>query len=186
MRKLCAVLLVVCLAACSHHIEPAPVKPVTFSGPAYQLDVAKITVIEDFDRSDTSRSYALAREIYKWVEARLAAAGSDKILEVHVTDASIAKKSLPKQKTGITGLFTKEQTEELSGRLAVDLKLYSPEKTLPIAFAQVSAELSRTVREDASLEDRKAVHRKIVAEIMKEVDGMLDEKIRTYFSKYLR
>ncbi len=126
------------------------------------------------DSTDQNASYGLGKEMHKWADARLSAGGTTNTLEVRITDAAITKKALAKQKTGIEGFFTKEQTEELSGRLAVDLKLYSPERTLPVAFSQVSAELSRTVREDASLEERKAIHRQIVSEIMQEVDKMLD------------
>ncbi len=185
MKKIVFLMLALTLAACTTHHVPPPPKPLSYTGQNYRLNVGKITVFDDYDSSDQNISYALGKEMHKWSQARLSAQGADKSMEVHITEAGIAKKVLPKQKSGVEGFFTKEQTEELSGRLAVDLKLYSPEKTLPVAFAQASVELSRTVREDASLEDRKAIHRQIVSEIMQEMDVMLDEKLRTYFSQYL-
>lgn len=185
MKKIVFLMLTLTLAGCTSHYVPPPQKPLSYTGHTYRMNVAKVNVIDDYDSTDQNTSYVLGKEIHKWAQARLSANGADKTLEVRITEAGIAKKELPKQKSGVEGFFTKEQTEELSGRLAVDLKLYSPEKTLPVAFAQISAELSRTVREDASLEERKAIHRQIVAEIMQEVDKMLEDKLRTYFTQYL-
>lgn len=185
MKKIVFLMLAFTLAACNSHEVPPPQKPLNYTGQNYRLNVGKITVFDDYDSADQNTSYVLGKEMHKWAQARLSAQGTDKSMEVRITEAGITKKALPKQKTGVEGFFTKEQTEELSGRLAVDLKLYSPEKTLPVAFAQASVELSRTVREDASLEERKAIHRQIVGEIMQEIDKMLDEKMRTYFSQYL-
>lgn len=185
MKKIVIMMITFALAACTSHYVPPPQKPLTYTGQTYRLNVGNITVFDDYDSTDQNTSYVLGKEMHKWSQARLSAQGADKRMEVRITEAGITKKALPKQKSGVEGFFTKEQTEELSGRLSVDMKLYSPEKTLPVAFAQASVELSRTVREDASLEERKAVHRQIVSEIMQEIDKLLEEKLRTYFSQYL-
>lgn len=191
MKKIvCLSAMLLLLASCQHSV-PQEVKTFSDEGPAYRLNVARVEVVDDYDPAPKQRTeYAFGRSLgkamHQWADKRLVAVGTEKVLEVHITNASIRKKELPKQKAGVEGWFTKEQTEEYTGTLAVELKLYSPERTLPVAHAEVSAELTRTLREDASLEDRKVLNRSMTAEIMNEIDGALDRNIHGYFSNYLQ
>lgn len=190
MRKILFAFAVLALASCQHEI-PQEVKPLSFEGPTYRFNVSRVDVVDDFTpalhspRTEYSGSASLSEAMHKWAAIRLTHGGSSNILEVHITDASIAKKNLPKQKSGIEGYFTKEQTEEYEGKLSVELRVYTPDRTLPMAHSEIKAQQSHTLSEDATLQDRKAIYRRITAEIMEEVDKILDHNIHAYFANYL-
>lgn len=182
-------MLMTMLAACTHELPPQT-QPVSVEGPLYRFNVARVDVIDDFNatpraRTDFKPDITPAQAMHQWADRRLSAAGQQNVLEVHITRASITKRELGKQKTGLEGFFTKEQTEEYDGKLAVELKLYTPERTLPVAHAEMVAEMSRTLREDATLLDRKALYNSLTAELMEEMNKALDRNIRSYFSNHL-
>lgn len=192
MKKVFAMAVTLALCACQTPV-PEQERTISVEGPKYLLNVARIDVVDDFPAAYHSRTElkpgndaSLAKVMHDWVGTRLVARGADKSMEVRITQAAITKKDLPKQKTGLEGLFTKEQTEEYNGQLAVELKIYSPERTLPVAHAEIAAELTRTLREDATLEDRKALYHNMVADIMHEMDGSLDRNIHNYLGSYLQ
>lgn len=191
MKKLLVFLLCAGLMACQRAPLVANTQPFDVEGPKYRFNVSRVEVVDDFEKALRSRrevkpDVSLAETMHKWSDERLVAVGSENVLEVHITDADIAKKDVPKQKTGVEGFFTKEQTESYEGKLSVELKLYTPERSLPMAHAEISAEASRSLREDANVEDRKRIYRAMTAELMKQMDEALDRNIRQYFSAYLQ
>ena len=191
MKKYALLLTVFMLAGCHPQDVVAPVKSYKVEGQPYRFKVARVAVIDDFNtkprlRTDVKPEQTLAQVMHEWSDKRLVAAGRENVLEVHLTDADIAKKELPKEKSGLEGLFTKEQTEQYDGKLSVELKLYTPERTLPIAHAEISAELSRSLREDANMQDRKRLYRAMTAELMEQMDEALGRNIQQYFTTYLQ
>jgi len=127
MRALIIAVTLLLLAACDHE-PPAPPQQLTFTGSQLRLNVARVDVVDDYKAPlhapniEHLVDIPPAQAVRQWAGARLAAAGSTGSLEVDIKDAGIVKKDLPKQKSGVEGWFTKEQTEEYDGTLAVDLK----------------------------------------------------------------
>jgi len=177
------------LAAC----QSTPLVPqadIPYAGTPYALNVASITVVEDYvspKRLPNVEQLADVRPddaMREWVKNRLVAAGKQYTLEVDIVDASVIRKDLLKQKTGIEGWFTKEQTEQYDGNLQVTLKIYG-NRILPVAHAEASAHQTLTLREDATLADRKALYHEMTANLIRAISLELDKNIRQYFSRYL-
>ncbi len=179
------------LAACQSVPPVPPAEPLDISGTPYQLKVASIQVSKDYvsPHGPANVEYLAdvppAQAMKQWIAHRLVAAGQEGSLEITIKDASIVKKDLPKQKTGVEGFFTKEQTEEFDGTLIVEMKLYSGHRVLPAAHIEASAYEAQTIREDADIPQRKAVYQRITAELIKQVNTQLDNNIRQYFANYV-
>ncbi len=183
----CALVL---LVSCQHAVlEPLPA--LQFTGAPYRLNIAHIKVVEEYKSPrrlpnvEHLADVTPAAAVGQWAQVRLLPAGNAGRLEVVIQDASVVKKELPKQKKGLAGAFTKEQTEEYQGVLAVQLKLYNERRILPVAHVEVTAHLSHTLREDATLLDRERLYHQMTVELMQEVERQLDNNIRRYFSGYL-
>lgn len=180
------------LTACTETYVPHPKPDITFSGTPYTLDVNTINFIEEYQSSDrpphVEKLAAInpAEMVRKWKDARLKAAGTGSAYaEVVVKDAGIVKKHLPKQKTGLEGYFTNEQTEEYDGSLAVEIKIYDGKRNLPVAKVAATSQSSRTVAENASVADREKTYNAISEDLIRLLEKELDRNIREHFAKYL-
>ncbi len=190
MRKILILSLLLLAGACEQ--TPIPPKPsISFEGAPYILNVASIEVAQDYISSDQLPNVEKLSDIppadavKQWVAARLVAGGKQGHAEVNIKDASITKTELAKKKTGIEGYFTNEQTEEYTGTLEVDIKIYIEHRVLPIATVHVSSHASRTLPENATLIDHKNMYHDISVELMKSIEGPLDSNIREHFANYL-
>src|SRR5262249_6132855 len=148
MRKILMLILFSLLAAqtaCEQTYIP-PRKQVSFSGAPYGLNVASVNVVDEYKSSKRPPHVELlsdmppAEAIKQWVSSRLIAKGQNGYAELVIKDAYITKQELPKQKTGIEGYFTTEQTEQYDGRLEMEIKLYDGVNILPVASIHVVSE----------------------------------------------
>ncbi len=191
MRKILLLVSALLLAACQSTPVQPPVEPIKFISAPYALKVATINITEDFTTTHHTPHVEYQFEtppdqaMKDWATSRLVAAGQQNRLEVDIIDASVIRTNIPKQKTGIEGFFTKEQTEEYEGTLEVTLKIYDNRKILPVANAHVTAHQTLTLREDANLLDRKALYQQMTFNLMQQIDTELDKNIRQYFANYL-
>ena len=162
-----------------------------FSGKPFVLNVANITVIEEYTTSkklpnveglsDITPSDALK----KWVSDRLVAGGNKNTAEVVITDAHINKKQIPKTKSGVEGYFTNEQTEEYFGELAVEIKIYDERRNLPIAKINVSSKNTRTLPENATIIDHENIYHDMSIELMTLLENSLNQNIKDHFGNYI-
>lgn len=190
MRNIIFVSIVFLLCACQQ--TPLPIKPgLNLGESVYNINVARINLSEEYDTSDKAphveklADVTPAEAVKQWAAKRLVAVGQKDTMEVAIIEASIVKNELGKQKKGIEGFFTKEQTEEYVGKLEVELKIYNESKPLPIARVHASANNSHTIREDATLADRNALYHQITLDLIHSLEGELDKNIRQYFANYL-
>ena len=191
MRIRFAALAILMLTACQE-APPAPQRQtLELNGPAYTLNVATITVAQDYKSSKRPPNVELladispAQAMKQWAGTRLVAAGHENSLELSITDASIVRHDLPKQKSGIEGMLTNEQTEQYTGTLAIDIKIYNPLKTLPVAHLNAKAERSVTLSKNAAPVDRERAYHNITVELMKAIEPEIDSNIRQYLGHYL-
>lgn len=184
-------LVLMFLAACTQTPVPRENSDVVFSGPVYRLNVARIDVVDEYQSSrmlphvELLASPSPAETVKRWSDTHLVAGGGTGYAEVVVKDAHILRKNLPKQKTGIEGYFTNEQTEEYDGQLEVTLKIYDGTRILPVATVDAMSRSMRTLGEDASLEDHKNTYHDISTELIKSLEPELDKNISDNFGKYL-
>lgn len=189
MKKFSIVLLLL-LTACSTSM-PSQTPPLTFEGPDYRFNVAEIKVVDDYRPTrqppHVEHLFELspAGAIHQWAGEKLSAGGTSGSLAVVITEASVLRKDLPKTKHGITGMLTKEQTEQYDGTLSVEMKLYVPDRALPIAQTRASVRQSHTLREDAGVFHREALYKQMTTDLMQMLQQELDRNIRQYFSNYM-
>jgi len=193
MRKTIFTVMVLCMglvSACEQTYVPQ--KPqINFGGTPYVLNVATINIVEDYRSSkelpnvEKLADITPAEAVRQWAAARLVAGGKTGYAEVVIDDAHIIRKELPKQKTGIEGYFTSEQTEEYDGALEVEIKIYDERHTLPVASIHVTSGSSRTIGENATLVDRSNTYHDISVELIKLLETELDKNIRQHFTNYI-
>jgi hypothetical protein len=191
MRFLYSALVVLALAACSETPPPAPLEPLQFNSPTYTLNVATITVAQDYHspRRPPNVEYLSditpTQAVKQWAATRLVAAGHQNSFEVDIKDAAIVKTELPKQKTGIVGMFTTEQTEQYDGTLTVELRIYSPQSVLAVAHAEVTVQQRLTLPENTTPIDRQRLYHQMTLDLMKALEAEIDANIRQHLSSYL-
>lgn len=193
MRKI-ATMLLFCLLGITSACEQTyvPQKPqVSFSGEPYILNVASMNVIDEYKTSKTLphveglSDIPPSEAIHQWAAARMIAKGQSGYAEIVIKDARITRKTMPKQKTGLEGYFTTEQTEEYSGRLEVEIKIYDGASSLPVAHLSTYSQSSLTLAENATLVDHSNAYHQISVDLIKALEPQLDRNIRGHFGKYL-
>ncbi len=194
MRKIlfAAVVLILGLSTACHdtYVPPKP-QPLSFTGTPYTLKVASISIVEEYRPSSTLPHVEKLSDITpneaikEWATSRILAGGTTGRAELVIKDAHIVKRNLPKQKTGIEGYFTEEQTEEYKGALEVELKIYDDQHTLPVASLRVSSKNLRTLGENATVIQRKNLYHEMSVELVKLIEPELERNIQQHFSNYL-
>ena len=184
------VFMAMVLAGCQQTYIPQA-QQVDLTGSPYILNVASVNVAEEYQSSKTPPHVELlsdippAKAIKQWADAKLVASGSNGYAEFVIKDARIVKKALPKQKSGIEGYFTNEQTEQYDGFAEVELKIYDGKRTLPAASIRVSSRNSRTLPENATIVDRKNIYHDMSIELMQLLEKQLRQNIRAHLNNYL-
>ncbi len=180
------------LAGC---LPPAPPEP-DLSPPDFSkqepiaLDVADVTVVDAASPSGRGHHVeeyfptAPAAAIDIWAKQRLRPAGRDGRLEVVIGEASAVEKKLP-LKRGLTGKFTKEPSERYTVRQNITLKLYKPNRNLPVAEASAGAEVIREMVEGSSDEERDALAAEMIREVTARLDREIEGNMQRYFGPYL-
>ena len=83
---------------------------------------------------------------------RLRPGGDEGWAEAVIRDASATETALQRTE-GIRGAFTTDQTERYDAIIAIDVRIFDPAGK-ELAYASATARHSRTVAEDATLNDR--------------------------------
>jgi hypothetical protein len=86
---------------------------------------------------------------------------------------------------GLAGWFTTEQSERYDARLAVRLEVVDGQGAR-VGEVTAEAERSRTVPEDASVNDRQAMWFDLTDNLMRDLDATLEKNIGAYLKSYLR
>ena len=189
MRKTIIAALLLATACTQTYIPPKP--DIDFSGTPYLLNVANITVVNEYISSGQLPNVEKLADITptdlitKWEGSKLVAAGHSGYAELVIKDAHIRKHDLGKKKTGVEGYFAKEQTEEYDGGLEVELKIYDGKKTMPVASLNAAAKNSRTLREDANIIDHNTLYHEMSVELLKLIEPELDRNIHEHFGRFL-
>ncbi len=183
--------LLLVLASCTTLEPKYDVSPPSFKNTQpISIDVSDIRVREEY-QPDPQRHHVEkyfpttpAEGVKFWVQDRLKATGSSRILEVVILDASVVHKDLP-TKAGFNDAFYEEPSEQFDGRIAVELKIYGDQGSLPEANIQAEVSNMRQLKEDASPEQRDGLYAEITRDLLTKLDKSLENRIRQYFSKYL-
>lgn len=190
MRRSLAVCLVG-LASCTLPVERPDFPELTWTHlPPITLDVAEIEIIDATQPTGASphveHLFPLppAKAAERWARDRLRAGGTQNRARFIIQRADVVEVGL-RQTEGISGVFTKDQSERYDAELAVLLEIRSDAGPL---LGQVTAELrkSRTVREDASLNERESIWFAITDDLAKLLNAEMERTMPQYLSRWIQ
>lgn len=190
MRRSLAVCLVG-LASCTLPVERPDFPELTWTHlPPITLDVAEIEIIDATQPTGASphveHLFPLppAKAAERWARDRLRAGGTQNRARFIIQRADVVEVGL-RQTEGISGVFTKDQSERYDAELAVLLEIRSDAGPL---LGQVTAELrkSRTVREDASLNERESIWFAITDDLAKLLNAEMERTMPQYLGRWIQ
>jgi len=116
-------------------------------------------------------------------EDRLKAAGSQGSARFTIIDASITETKL-KMDSGITGALTKQQAFRYDATVEGSVEVMDS-RGFRKGFASARARRSRTVREDATLNERDRIWFALVEDLMQDFNAEIEKNIRQHLSGQL-
>lgn len=192
MKKFLALALTaIALVACQE--PPATTSPSGISlgnKPPLRLNVAAINVVENYrapmklPNVDHTLPTPPIVALKQWAGQRFAAAGTQGALEITVEDASVVETPLAK-KDGLTGFFTDDQEARYDAHIKITLRLYDGVNTISVAEANAEVARWRTINEKATVSQREAMFTSMLQEMMLQLDGESEARIRQYFGRFI-
>ena len=120
----------------------------------------------------------------RWARRRLAPVGGPARVVATIADARIVETPLATDDS-LQGAVTVEQATRLDGRGAVAVALVDPAGAV-LARAHGEATRRLSLPEDASPDERRRAMYRIVADLARRIDEVLDREIRSHFTPWLR
>lgn len=179
------------LTAC----EAPPMRPaypeLTYTHlPQFRLDVARIEIENAYHspghRPNVEQEFpvkpAVAAE--RALRDRLRAVGTGGVARAVIQNASVVEVPL-KRTTGLRGALTTDQTERYDGVIEVVITVVGAN---PGDTARVVSRVERTrsVAEDASINDREKLWFDMTEALVNDLNASLDRQINEYFKNFLR
>jgi len=122
----------------------------------------------------------------RWAADRLVAAGDPgegAMARFTILDASVLETAL-EMKKGLTGAFTKDQSERYDAMLTASLEIFDAGGTRK-GFANATTKRSITVREDATVNQREQAWFSLTEALMKDISAELEKNISQYLGDWL-
>lgn len=190
-----AVLMVLCggliVGACAAKVEVRSFPELTYQHlQPIDLNVAAVESVITYQPGATSSHVEQlfptppANALLRWAEDRLSASGEGATARFTIIDASVLETSLA-LKDGLTGAFTKEQSERYDAVLEARLEIFDfGGKSRGFATAKTTR--SVTVREDATVNDRDQAWFDLTEDLMTGINLELEKNISQYLGDWLR
>jgi hypothetical protein len=102
--------------------------------------------------------------VVEWARGRLRANGDNGYVQFRIKDASVITRMLETE-GGVSGYFTREQSEELVAHLSVEISGEQRDKKFN-GYTTVEASQILTVPEKASKQERQAIERDLINKLM--------------------
>ena len=192
MRKILFLLALIGLTACESAPAGYTPQPLSFSAVApMKIDVSEVRIVENYQPStgapnvDQDFPNPPASAVKQWVKQRLSAVGSRGVLEVSIDDASVHEIKLPKTQ-GIKGLFTNDQDTRYEAKISVTMRLFNGEDAMSVASGDVVIMRSRTIDEDATVDQRQKLFDSMTHEMMTSFDQQAVTRLKQYFAAYVK
>jgi hypothetical protein len=185
------VLCLVGLAGCTLPVQRPDFPELTWTHlPPITLDVAEIEIIDATQPTGASphveHLFPLppARAAERWARDRLRAGGTINRARFIIQRGEVTEVNL-RQTGGFSGVFTKDQSERYDAELAVLLEIRSDAGQ---RLGQVTAELrkSRTVAEDASLNERESIWFTITDDLAKLLNAEMERTMPQYLGRWIQ
>lgn len=143
--------------------------------PPVRLNVARVEVVDQYGITnkapyiENQMAAPLPDVVHDWAQNRFQAMGQDGVLTITITKASMIREDLQRTQ-GIKGVFTVDQSERVTGDIAVSFSATGMSFGTS-GTAQVNAKGSRTVAEDASLQQQDIVLANLTDSLLVELDA---------------
>jgi hypothetical protein len=180
---LCALIVVMACAPSG----PVDFKPLTFTRfqPIY-FDVSSIEVVEEYKSPmrqpyvEHLLPYSPAEAMRVWVKDRLRAIGSNRTLQVIVKEGSVKTTTLSSK-----SWFAFDDKRRYDAVLTVELRIYGPSSAMSEASVIVTANRSIILNEKASVYERDAAFRQMIADMMETLNAELERNMFKYMANYI-
>ncbi len=177
------------LSACGQTAPPPALPEIRFvHRPKLRLRVARVAIVESFQPTGEEPyvEHLMPRPplpvARAWGEDRLRAAGQAGEARLLITEASVKRDTLRKT-GGIKGLFTNDQDERFTARLAARLEVESPSGAK--GFARAEASRSRTVAEEISLDEKDRQLFAMIEALGADFDQQMEAAVATHLKDWL-
>ena len=182
---------VLLLGACETPLVVQKLPELTYGHlPSFLLDVATIEVESAYRPSmrppDVEHLFPTPPEkaLRRWASDRLSAEGRAGTARFVITEARVTEKRLAVDK-GLAGVFKMQQSERYDAAIEASVEIFD-DRGFRRAFAGARATRSRTLGEDASVNERERLWFEIVEEVMELFDAEIEKNIRQHMGGYLR
>lgn len=179
------------VTACSTPPQRHPFADLTYSHlPPIRLDVAAVDVVSDYKpplrAPNVEHLFPVrpADAAMRWAKDRLVPVGTAGVARFTVLEASAVAVPLDRT-TGLQGLFTEDQSERYDAVVAVRLDLQNA-RGLRSGTVTARAKRSRTVAEDATLNEREEIWYRLTEALMNDLNAELERNIHQYLGAFLR
>jgi len=190
-RFLVAILLVFAtVAGCETQVARPQFPEITFAHrPAIVLSVGSIEVVTAYraplaaPNVDHLMAQRPAAVLERWARDRLKTGGRGGRAQFTVVDGAVTETRLKTQK-GLTGTFRIEQAERYDGNVEARLEVFdgSGQRT---GFATARANRSKTLGEDATVNDRERLWYDLVRQLAADFDAEMEKNLRQHLSGWV-
>jgi hypothetical protein len=177
------------LSGCETSAPPDKLPEMTFRHlPPIQLLVSNIQVETQVpattDPANVAHLFPTPPEqaLRAWARDRLAARGSGGTARFIIKRADAIRSSLQTDR-GVTGLFKKELSDRYEGHIEAELSVTNSDGTRR-AFVEGRADHAATVREDATLAERRRLMYELVERLMTDFNTEIERNINTHMREH--
>ena len=190
IRRYFISLLLVFLAACETPVATQTLPELTYGHLSkFTLDVADVAVAAKYlppmKAPNVDHLFATppGKALRRWAADRLKAGGRRGSARFLIVNAQVKEVPLKLDKS-FTGAFTKQQSRRYEATVEVSLEILD-DKGFRKGFANARVSRSRTMREDASINDRERLWFDLTDALMQDFNAELEKNIRQYLGGYL-
>ena len=179
------------LAGCATEVQKPGFSQISFAHlQPISLNVARIEVenryVSPATRPNVEHEFPVspAAVASNWGRDRLRAVGRSGVARVIVRRASVVEVPL-KRTTGVTGAFTRDQSERYDAIIDMMVELRDANGTVRVT-AESAAKRTRSVSENISLNEREKIWFEMTETMMGDLNTALENQIRIHMKEWIR
>jgi len=191
LRRLFIVVLAgLALAACETPVAVQRLPEITFAHlPKIGLNVASVEIVSEYQAPlqapnvEHLMKTPPEKALKRWAADRLVAKGASNTARFTVNDAKVVQEALP-VKEGVKGFFTTDQSVRYSATAEGTLEIFDA-NGFRLAFANARVSRSRTLAEDASINERERMWFDLVEALSTDFDQEMERNIKAHAGGYV-
>lgn len=179
------------LTGCATEVQKPGFSQISFAHlQPISLNVARIEVenryVSPATRPNVEHEFPVspAAVASNWGRDRLRAVGQSGVTRVVVRRASVVEVPL-KRTTGVTGAFTRDQSERYDAIIDMMVELRDADGNVRVT-AESTAKRSRSVSENVSLIEREKIWFEMTETMMSDLNTALENQVRIHMKEWIR